>query len=412
MTPVRHCSRIGLRGSDIPMDSPTKLVLLPAVDVVDGKAEGLALDLNQSRWIEGFETKVVGQTTGPNGEGYEVIAGSEIVVITAGLPRKPGMSRMDLIETNAKIMRAVAENIAKHAPGAVIINVANPLDEMTALAQIVTGFPYARVIGQAGMLDTALERIAHHREKSHALQIALRSALVYPCTVLVIALVVMALLLSFVVPAFQTIFASFGAELPALTRGVIALSEAWQTGGWWVLLALVGLVWAAHRYIRQHLRWQYWRDAALLRLPVAGHLIRHACLARWTRTLTTLFAAGVTLTDALEAVQGVTGNLRYAHATQSVQTQLMRGLSLAQALAQEEDLFEPLVVQMCAVGEESGALEHMLDKTALHYERDVETTVARMATLLEPLIMVVLGVLIGGMVMALYLPIFQLGQVV
>ena len=124
-------------------------------DVVDGKAEGLALDLNQSRWIEGFETKVIGQTTGPNGEGYEAIAGSDIVVITAGLPRKPGMSRMDLIETNARIMRQVAENIAKHAPQTVIINVANPLDEMTALAQIVTGFPHARVIGQAGMLDTA-----------------------------------------------------------------------------------------------------------------------------------------------------------------------------------------------------------------------------------------------------------------
>ena len=124
-------------------------------DVVDGKAEGLALDMNQSRWIEGFETKLVGQTTGPNGEGYEAIAGSSIVVITAGLPRKPGMSRMDLIETNAKIMRQVAENIAKHAPNAVIINVANPLDEMTALAQIVTGFPHTRVIGQAGMLDTA-----------------------------------------------------------------------------------------------------------------------------------------------------------------------------------------------------------------------------------------------------------------
>lgn len=124
-------------------------------DVVDGKAEGLALDLNQSRWIEGFETKVVGQTTGPNGEGYEAIAGSDIVVITAGLPRKPGMSRMDLIETNARIMRQVAENIAKHAPDTIVINVANPLDEMTALAQIVTGFPYARVIGQAGMLDTA-----------------------------------------------------------------------------------------------------------------------------------------------------------------------------------------------------------------------------------------------------------------
>lgn len=124
-------------------------------DVVDGKAEGLALDMNQSRPVEGFETTIVGQTTAPDGSGYEVIAGSDIVVITAGLPRKPGMSRMDLIETNAKIMRSVAENIAAHAPDAVIINVANPLDEMTALAQIVTGFPKNQIMGQAGMLDTA-----------------------------------------------------------------------------------------------------------------------------------------------------------------------------------------------------------------------------------------------------------------
>ena len=124
-------------------------------DIIEGKPEGLALDMNQSRPVEGFETKITGQATGPNGEGYEAIAGSDIVVITAGLPRKPGMSRMDLIETNAKIMRAVAENVAKHAPDAVIINVANPLDEMTALAQIVTGFDKSKIIGQAGMLDTA-----------------------------------------------------------------------------------------------------------------------------------------------------------------------------------------------------------------------------------------------------------------
>lgn len=124
-------------------------------DVLDGKAEGIALDMNQARWIEGFETTLVGQTTGQSGEGYEAISGSDIVVITAGLPRKPGMSRMDLIETNAKIMRQVAENVARYAPDCVIINVANPLDEMTALAQIVSGFPHKRVIGQAGMLDTA-----------------------------------------------------------------------------------------------------------------------------------------------------------------------------------------------------------------------------------------------------------------
>lgn len=264
----------------------------------------------------------------------------------------------------------------------------------------------------AGMLDTVLEQLAHHREKSHALHTALRSALVYPCAVLVIALVVMALLLSFVVPAFQNIFASFGAELPPLTRGVIALSQAWQTVGWWVVLVSVGLGWGLHRHSRRHAGWQQWRDAMLLRLPVAGYLIRHACIARWTRTLATLFAAGVTLTEALDAIEGVTGNLSYAKATRSVQMQLMRGLSLAQALEIESHLFPPLVIQMCGIGEESGALEHMLDRTAQHYERDVEATVARMATLLEPFIMVVLGLMISGMVMALYLPIFQLGQVI
>jgi malate dehydrogenase len=124
-------------------------------DIIEGKPEGLALDLNQSRPIEGFETKVVGATTGPNGEGYEAIAGSDVVVVTAGLPRKPGMSRMDLLEVNAKIVRGVAENIAKHAPGAVVIVVSNPLDEMTALAQLATDFPRNRVLGQAGVLDTA-----------------------------------------------------------------------------------------------------------------------------------------------------------------------------------------------------------------------------------------------------------------
>lgn len=128
-------------------------------DIVEGKPEGLALDMNQSRPIEGFETKIIGQSTGPNGEGYEVIAGSDVVVITAGLPRKPGMSRMDLIETNAKIVRGVAENIKQHAPNAVVIVVSNPLDEMTALAQLATGFPKERVMGQAGMLDTA--RFSH-----------------------------------------------------------------------------------------------------------------------------------------------------------------------------------------------------------------------------------------------------------
>ena len=148
-----------------------------------------------------------------------------------------------------------------------------------------------------------------------------------------------------------------------------------------------------------------------LRIPIAGPLTRQVCTARWTRTLATLFAAGVPLTEALEAVKGITGNVLFQVATQSIQTQLLRGTSLSKALESTEQLFPPMVGQMCAIGEESGALEHMLAKTAEYYEREVDSTVARLSTLMEPFIMVVLGVLIGGLVMALYLPIFQLGQV-
>ncbi|WP_408595818.1 type II secretion system F family protein [Limnohabitans sp.] len=264
----------------------------------------------------------------------------------------------------------------------------------------------------AGMLDTMLNRLAIHREKSEALRSTLRSALIYPSAVLVIALSVMIFLLSFVVPAFENIFASFDAELPALTRWVVGLSQSWQQHGWAALIstcALMGsLLYAVHRSDMLKERWH----GLVLRLPLAGPVVRHACLARWARTLSTLFAAGITLTDALQAVQGVTGNLKYERATQSVRDQLMRGSSLTEAMATHRRLFSSMAIQMCAIGEESGALDKMLDATASHYEREVETAVERLSTLLEPFIMVTLGLLIGGMVVALYLPIFQLGQVV
>jgi type IV pilus assembly protein PilC len=264
----------------------------------------------------------------------------------------------------------------------------------------------------AGMLDTMLERIAQHREKAEALRSSLRSAMVYPTAVLVIALIVMALLLSFVVPAFEGIFKSFNAELPALTRFVIGLSSGWQRHGWMVFFGVLMSIWALKQWVRRSQTLQWRLNGWMLQLPVAGTLIRQACMARWARTLATLFAAGITLTDALVAVKGVTGNLRYQAATESMQAQLMRGRSLAQAVEQSEGLFSPLVIQMCAIGEESGALDRMLDKTAEHYEREVAATVAKLSTLMEPFIMVVLGLLIGGLVIALYLPIFQLGQVV
>lgn len=264
----------------------------------------------------------------------------------------------------------------------------------------------------AGMLDTMLERLARHLEKSEALRTTIRSALIYPSAVLAIAGLVLVLILVFVVPAFQNIFASFGAELPWLTQVVIALSESLQRYGLW-LLSVTGLAsWLLKRQVQQRISWRRTLHQLLLRLPIAGPLTRHACTARWTRTLATLFSAGVPLTEALEAVQGVTGHLIFQEATQIIQMHLIQGESLSRALENTDAVFPPMVVQMCAIGEESGALDHMLEKTAEHYEREVDSTVARLSTLLEPVIMVVLGVLIGGLVMALYLPIFQLGQVV
>ena len=264
----------------------------------------------------------------------------------------------------------------------------------------------------AGMLDSMLERLATHLEKTEALRATVRSALIYPSAVVGIALSVLILILVFVVPAFQNIFASFGAELPWLTRAVIALSESIQQHGGWLLLGFVIGSWWLKKQIAQRVHWRRYLHGVLLRIPIAGTLTRHACTARWTRTLATLFAAGVPLTEALAEVEGITGHLLFQSATQAIQSELIQGRALSQALENTQGLFPNMVVQMCAIGEESGALDHMLEKTAEHYEREVDNTVARLSTLLEPFIMVVLGLLIGGLVMALYLPIFQLGQVV
>ena len=263
-----------------------------------------------------------------------------------------------------------------------------------------------------GMLDTMLERLASHLEKSEALRMSIRTALIYPTAVMCIAVSVTILILLFVVPAFQNIFASFDAELPWLTRWVIALSETVEKYG--LLLLSVGIVsvWGLKLQLSKRWQWRHHLHGWLLRTPVAGPLTRHACTARWARTLATLFSAGVPLTDALEAVQGVTGHLWFQVATQNIREQLIQGHALSHALESTKGLFPSMMVQMCAIGEESGALDHMLEKTAEHYEREVDSTVTRLSTLLEPFIMVVLGLLIGGLVMALYLPIFQLGQVV
>ena len=264
----------------------------------------------------------------------------------------------------------------------------------------------------AGMLDTVLNQLADHREKSHALQRQIRAALFYPGIVLAVAIIVLSLLLAFVVPSFEQIFTSFGASLPWLTQAVIDMSHHWFAYSARSLVIGIGCYLALRQHIQKRPTLQRRIDHLWLELPVLGHFIRQTCVARWTRTLATLFSAGIALTTAIEHIEPITGNLAYAAATRDLHRQLLQGRALSQAMAEHPTLFPPMLVQMCAIGEESGALDHMLAKVADHAEQDVQTTVAYLSKLVEPAIMVVLGVLVGGLVMALYLPIFEMGQVV
>jgi type IV pilus assembly protein PilC len=264
----------------------------------------------------------------------------------------------------------------------------------------------------AGMLETMLVRLADHREKSEKLQRSVRAAMAYPIAVLVIALGVMLLMFTYVVPAFENTFAAFHAELPALTRGVITLSHLCVQYSGWVIAAFLVSVLLVRKLLRSTTQWQKPWHAFVLRLPIVGLLVRQTCIARWSRTMATLFATGMPLNEVMSAVKGVTGNSLYASASELMRSHVMRGRSMAKAMASVEHLFSPWVVHMCAIGEESGTLEQMLSKTADHFEAEVEATVARLSSLMEPMLISVLGLIVGVMVVALYLPIFELGNVV
>ena len=263
-----------------------------------------------------------------------------------------------------------------------------------------------------GALDTLLDRIATHREKSEQLRRSLRTAMIYPMVVMGVAGAVSGVLLMFVVPAFESVFASFDTELPRITQGLIAVSQALKNHAWQWLLGLTVIYFALQQWSLKSTQMQAFKHRMWLHLPLAGSLVRQSCLARWTRTLATLLRAGIPLTEGLGAVAGVTGNLHYAVATQRIQSQLMQGQSLTHALEQHASLFQPMLIQMCAIGEESGTLDDMLDKAAHHFETSVTRAVAQLSVLVEPFLMVLLGLLVGGMVMALYLPIFQMGQAI
>lgn len=264
---------------------------------------------------------------------------------------------------------------------------------------------------QAGILDNLLDRLATYKEKILAIKSKIKSAMFYPIAVVVVAALVVTVIMLFVVPEFKKVFASFGAELPGPTLIVIAMSD-FVVEYWYLMFGIViGTVVGISMLYKRSSAVQNWVDRAILQFPVVGDIIRKATVARWARTLSTMFAAGVPLVEALDSVGGASGNHVYLMATKQIQTEVSTGTSLTIAM-QNATVFPTMVVQMVSIGEESGQLDSMLGKVADFFEQEVDDAVAGLSTLLEPIIMVFLGVVIGGLVVAMYLPIFKLGSVV
>jgi len=264
---------------------------------------------------------------------------------------------------------------------------------------------------QAGILDKLLERLATYMEKTEAIKSKIKSALMYPISVVLVALVVVAVIMIFVVPAFKEVFASFGADLPGPTLMVIAMSEFFVAYWWLMLGTLGGGLYAFIQAWKRNEQVQKLMDRLMLKIPVFGALIEKSCIARWTRTLSTMFAAGVPLVESLNSVGGASGNSVFADATTKIQQEVSSGTSLTAAMTQA-NVFPSMVLQMCAIGEESGSLDHMFGKAADFFEAEVDDMVGGLSSLMEPIIIVFLGGLIGGIVVAMYLPIFKMGQVV
>ncbi|NJN00232.1 MAG: type II secretion system F family protein [Aquincola sp.] len=264
---------------------------------------------------------------------------------------------------------------------------------------------------QGGILEQLLERLAIYEEKTMQLKQKIKSALIYPAAVLVVAFVVLTIIMLFVIPSFKDVFSSFGAELPAPTLAVMWLSE--QFVNYWYIIfgVLIGGSYFFIQSWRRSEKMQMAMDRLLLKAPVFGDLIRKSVLARWTRTLSTMFGAGVPLVEALDSVGGAAGNAVYAQATEQIQKEVSTGTALTMAM-QNTGVFPTMVLQMASIGEESGSLDHMLAKAAEFYEEEVDEMVKGLSSLMEPFIIVILGVLIGGIVVSMYLPIFKLGAVV
>ena len=314
----------------------------------------------------------------------------------------------------------VGRGHANPAVGRLLLDIKADVETGSSLSQAFRKYPlyfdalFCNLVAageQAGILDSLLDRLATYKEKILAIKSKIKSALFYPIAVIVVAFVITAVIMIFVIPAFKDVFKSFGADLPAPTLMVIAISDFF-VAYWWAIFGIIGGgLYAFLEAWKRSEKVQMAMDRFLLRLPIFGEIIRKSVIARWTRTLATMFAAGVPLVESLESVGGAAGNYVYKIATRQIQGEVATGTSLTTSM-QNTNLFSNMVTQMVAIGEESGALDSMLAKVADFFEQEVDDAVEAMSSLMEPLIMVVLGTLIGGMVVAMYLPIFKLGSVV
>lgn len=304
--------------------------------------------------------------------------------------------------------------------GKLLLDIKADVETGTSLSQAFRKFPlhfdalYCNLVGageQAGILDSLLDRLATYKEKILAIKGKIKSALFYPIAVIIVAFIITAVIMIFVIPAFKDVFKSFGADLPAPTLLVISISDFFVAYWWAIFGAIGGGLYFFFESWKRSEKMQMAMDRALLRTPVFGDIIRKAVIARWTRTLSTMFAAGVPLVESLDSVGGAAGNYVYKTATKQIQSEVSTGTSLTIAM-QNVNLFPNMAIQMVAIGEESGALDSMLSKVADFFEREVDDSVEALSSLMEPMIMVVLGTLIGGMVIAMYLPIFKMGAVV
>jgi type IV pilus assembly protein PilC len=304
--------------------------------------------------------------------------------------------------------------------GRLLLDIKTDVETGSSLQQAFMKYPlhfdalYCNLIGAgeaAGILDALLERLATYMEKTQALKSKIKSALVYPLSIIVVAFLITAVIMIFVIPAFKELFEGFGANLPAPTLLLMHISDTFVEYWWAIFGGIGGGFYAFFYFWKRSKKMQDIMDKLVLKLPIFGELIRKATIARWTRTLSTMFAAGVPLVDSLDSVAGAAGNQVYYNATKTIQREVSTGSGLTAAM-QNTELFPSMVLQMCAIGEEAGSLDAMLSKVADFYEAEVDDAVGAISSLMEPVIMVVLGTLIGGMVVAMYLPIFKMGEVI